>query len=30
MAGHDEGVIAWGASVKEALDLVLDLHHKYS
>jgi ribulose-5-phosphate 4-epimerase/fuculose-1-phosphate aldolase len=30
MAGHDEGVIAWGASVKETLDLVLDLYHKYS
>jgi ribulose-5-phosphate 4-epimerase/fuculose-1-phosphate aldolase len=30
MAGHDEGVIAWGASVKEALDLVLGLYRKYS
>jgi hypothetical protein len=29
MAGHDEGVIAWGASVKEALDLVLGLYHNY-
>jgi ribulose-5-phosphate 4-epimerase/fuculose-1-phosphate aldolase len=30
MTGHDEGVIAWGASVKEALDLVLGLYHKYN
>jgi ribulose-5-phosphate 4-epimerase/fuculose-1-phosphate aldolase len=30
MAGHDEGVIAWGASVKEVMDIVLDLYHKYN
>ncbi|MDR1411258.1 MAG: class II aldolase/adducin family protein [Spirochaetaceae bacterium] len=30
MAGHDEGVIAYGESVKEALDLVLGLCHKYN
>ncbi|MDR1353632.1 MAG: class II aldolase/adducin family protein [Treponema sp.] len=30
MAGHDEGVIAYGESVKEALDLVLELYRKYN
>jgi ribulose-5-phosphate 4-epimerase/fuculose-1-phosphate aldolase len=30
MEGHDEGVIAYGESVKEALDLILELYHKYN
>jgi methylthioribose-1-phosphate isomerase len=30
MAGHDEGVIAYGASVKETLDPVLELYYKYT
>jgi ribulose-5-phosphate 4-epimerase/fuculose-1-phosphate aldolase len=30
MAGHDEGVIAYGASVKEALNPVLELYYKYA
>ena len=30
MAGHDEGVIAYGASVREALDPLLELYYKYS
>jgi ribulose-5-phosphate 4-epimerase/fuculose-1-phosphate aldolase len=29
MAGHDEGVIAYGTSVKEALNPVLELYYKY-
>jgi hypothetical protein len=29
LAGHDEGVLAYGASVQEALDLILDLYNKY-
>jgi ribulose-5-phosphate 4-epimerase/fuculose-1-phosphate aldolase len=29
LAGHDEGVIAYGPNVERALDLVLDLYDKY-
>ncbi|AEF84466.1 class II aldolase and adducin N-terminal domain protein [Treponema primitia ZAS-2] len=29
MAGHDEGVIAWGPGIDKALDLVLELCTKY-
>jgi ribulose-5-phosphate 4-epimerase/fuculose-1-phosphate aldolase len=29
MAGHEEGVIAYGPSVKKALDLILELYDKY-
>ena len=29
MAGHDEGIIAYGPSVERALNLVLDLREKY-
>jgi ribulose-5-phosphate 4-epimerase/fuculose-1-phosphate aldolase len=29
LAGHDEGVITWGASVAEALALALELYEKY-
>ncbi|MDR2071157.1 MAG: class II aldolase/adducin family protein [Treponema sp.] len=30
LAGHDEGVLSYGTSVQEALDLVLDLYDKYA
>jgi ribulose-5-phosphate 4-epimerase/fuculose-1-phosphate aldolase len=30
MAGHDEGVIAWGASVQDAVNLVMELYYKYN
>ncbi|MDR0630110.1 MAG: class II aldolase/adducin family protein [Treponema sp.] len=30
MAGHDEGVIAWGGPVQEALDLILEVYHTYN
>jgi ribulose-5-phosphate 4-epimerase/fuculose-1-phosphate aldolase len=30
MAGHDEGVIAGGASVQDALNLVMELYYKYN
>ncbi|WP_010261861.1 class II aldolase/adducin family protein [Treponema primitia] len=29
LAGHDDGVIAWGTSVEEALAQVLELYEKY-
>ncbi|MDR2632556.1 MAG: class II aldolase/adducin family protein [Treponema sp.] len=29
MAGHDEGLITWGASVQEAVDLLVELYHRY-
>jgi ribulose-5-phosphate 4-epimerase/fuculose-1-phosphate aldolase len=29
LMGHDEGVLAYGASVREALDLTLELYNKY-
>jgi ribulose-5-phosphate 4-epimerase/fuculose-1-phosphate aldolase len=30
LAGHDEGVITWGVSVDEALDLVIKLYDTYN
>ncbi|MDR0387621.1 MAG: class II aldolase/adducin family protein [Treponema sp.] len=30
LAGHDEGVLSYGGSVKEALDLILDLYAQYT
>jgi ribulose-5-phosphate 4-epimerase/fuculose-1-phosphate aldolase len=29
LAGHDEGIIAYGANIEMALHLILDLHNKY-
>ncbi|GHV03253.1 hypothetical protein FACS189485_05930 [Spirochaetia bacterium] len=29
LAGHDEGLITWGASIDEALALVMELYNKY-
>jgi hypothetical protein len=29
LAGHDEGIIAYGANIERALHLILELHDKY-